>query len=363
MEREPRRKHIDQPRIEGRHKIEQTLAENNLREITRLRTLVAQQLQNALEKANDKGAQYLLAVKPAPRVERYTENEWERIYQDRMKKKHRAEVERVFKESLARKERGIERVLIFSDTQIPNQDKGLFKAMFAFIKDFKPDLIVLNGDILDVTTLSTHDFPTKLGYDFNDEIKIGNKFLDDLQKVAGKANPEVRYVFRGGNHEARVEKYLEKNASRLIGLKNNEDEDVVSIPSLLRLKERGIAWIPYMGDKQELPGGVLLHHGTRSSKNSGYTAMGYINDLGASSVTGHTHRLGLVFKTLFDRVIFGMELGSTCETKHKSEYTKDPNWQKGFGVIMVDQKTKTAYPTVIPYIGGKFQFGGKFYRG
>ena len=346
---------------EGIHKVEEALAHNNLQELTKLRGVLATEFLQVIKRANDAGSEYPISVKKPPREPKLTASEWERTYFERMKNKHRAEVEKAYKDSLARKEKGVERVLLFSDTQIPNQDKKLFKGMFKFIKDFKPDLIVLNGDILDVTTLSKYDLPADFPYTFADEIKEANRFLDELQANARKANPAVSFVFRGGNHEQRVSDYLNRNAPRLVGVKNKNNEELVSLENLLDLKGRDIAWIPYKGDKQEVAD-VLLHHGNRVSKHAGATAMAYLNDLGRSSITGHTHRAGLVFKTLFDRVIWGMELGSTCVRKHKSEYTKDPNWQNAFGVIIVDHKSHVAYPTLIPVLDGTFNFGGKFYR-
>jgi hypothetical protein len=70
---------------------------------------------------------------------------------------------------------------------------------------------------------------------FADEVDAGNDALDELQAVSGSASLH----FCGGNHEWRFDRYLMSRAPELGGLAGMKTQ------ALLKLRERGMQWIPY----------------------------------------------------------------------------------------------------------------------
>jgi predicted MPP superfamily phosphohydrolase len=76
---------------------------------------------------------------------------------------------------------------------------------------FKPDIIVLDGDVLDGATISR--FP-RTGWDHRptllEEITAAQGLLTGIRKAA----PQARRVFIRGNHDDRVETYLYREPRR-----------------------------------------------------------------------------------------------------------------------------------------------------
>lgn len=79
------------------------------------------------------------------------------------------------------------------DTKVP-KEYNLFKK---FVKDFKPDEIIIGGDYMDVSALSAWDYDKKRkmeGRRYIKEYELANKELDYLQKYTKKV------VYLEGNH-------------------------------------------------------------------------------------------------------------------------------------------------------------------
>lgn len=98
-----------------------------------------------------------------------------------------------------------------------------------------PDYLVFIGDFLTLNSLSAWDRDKRLLMEdrrFFKEIDAGNAALDKLQIPN---NTEV--IFIEGNHEERLPRYLNYHPEWADGL--------LTIPTLLRLNERGFRWIPY----------------------------------------------------------------------------------------------------------------------
>ena len=250
--------------------------------------------------------------------------------------------------------------LILSDTQIPDQNEEALTLIKKFIPDLKPDFLILNGDIVNFTTVSTYGYPADYKIGLDDELKICKSLLKELVRIAREANPEVQIFYLFGNHEARLEKYLNAHGRELFDLKDELDQRVLSLEHLLGLYEMGIKHVPYSKDIRIDK--AVLFHGDRARKNSGYTAHSYLQDWGESIIVGHTHRLGLVFKTHIERAKFGMETGCLCNADMKVAYTRHPDWMTGFGVLVLNHDTNTLHPTIVPIINGEFTFGGKLYN-
>lgn len=239
------------------------------------------------------------------------------------------------------------RNLILSDLHVPDHNVKALQLVYHFIQVYKPTSIHLLGDFLNFPTLSAWPQDPHYHVTLSDEINEGRSILKKLVKLA-----DCEIVWYSGNHEDRMQKYLARNASQLASLEI-EGELVVSIPHLFKLRELGIRYI----DK-DFRNGVLYHHGQLCRAKSGYTAHGNMEKMGVSVLSGHVHRLALVYKNLYDKSIFGMETGCLCNQKPHPYYgTMVKDWS--LGVSTIDVIHGKAFPRIYPIINNSLVYGDK----
>jgi len=234
----------------------------------------------------------------------------------------------------------MKRVIVVSDLQVPYHDKRAVAALAQFITDIKtPDDVVLSiGDEMDFQTVSRWSAGTPLEYERSiaRDRDATVQVLKDLQ---------VDHMIRS-NHTDRLFNKVMRSAPGLLGLPELE------LTNFLRLPELGVTFHPNGWDKVA-PGWVALHGDEAGvSQVAGQTAQGLAKKTGMSVVCGHTHRLGLqpystsVGGTL-TRTLWGFEVGNLMDLR-QAKYTKGiANWQQGFGILYVDNKTTTPMPVPI----------------
>ena len=125
---------------------------------------------------------------------------------------------------------------------------------------------------------------------------------------------------------------------------------------LFHLDDYGFDHLGY-GDGVML-GKLLVTHGTMVRSHSGATARAHYDRHGVSTLIGHTHRLGSYFRTNLDGPHAAFEGGCLC--KLSPEYVKSPDWQQGFSVVHVDEKTGLFNVQLIPILERRqFFYGGE----
>lgn len=146
-----------------------------------------------------------------------------------------------------------------------------------------------------------------------------------------------------------------------MGIVASDGYEVVSIPHLLRLKDRNIAHLKY-SQVLELGAGLFVEHGDRVSKNSGQTAMNMVKDKGASVVMGHVHRLGVYNKTDRLGIHTGIEGGCMCELDPTDITDRSANWQGGFTIVDFDNTVADTWAfQPVAWLGKSFYADGKFH--
>lgn len=142
------------------------------------------------------------------------------------------------------------KVLVVGDAHVDDeQDLDRFSLASKLIMDIMPDHIVLIGDFLTLNCLSRWDKDKRQkmeGKRYYKEIRAGNTALDSMFKDYQEYNDKCRLykkklydpgiIYVEGNHEDRITRYLEHDPTF---------EGHVSIQKDLKLKERGITWVPY----------------------------------------------------------------------------------------------------------------------
>lgn len=205
-------------------------------------------------------------------------------------------------------------VVIASDIHIPFQDDGAVRSFIKYCKEKQPEVVVLNGDVLDMFMLSR--FTKGEGRNPLEEMTMCQGFLDSLRKAV--PNADIYYVI--GNHENRLEKYVLTKAPELASL----IEDVFTIIKTSDYRVRGCASVTFNDN-------FVCKHGTYIGNKSGLSAIKEMENSYMSGATGHVHR-GIVYRARkAGRKFVWIETGCLCSLN--PEYSILPNWCQGFATV------------------------------
>jgi len=234
-----------------------------------------------------------------------------------------------------------EKNAVISDLHIPFEDPKAIDCALDYLKAYKPNKVIIDGDLLDFYSLSTFDRCPDRKETVTDEIYSARKFLYKLRKTVGK---DTKISYLHGNHENRLQRFLWRNPE-LYGL------DSLELKNLLDLKKFGIKEVKVNGDYwSELRGEVkvgdtIIMHGdgrlnrAKYSSNPGYAALNTLKQrVGENVIIGHTHRLAQIYNMVGDKNNVGIENGCLCKVSKQ-------NWQQGFTTFESSGKKSFNYRT------------------
>src|SRR4051812_3037880 len=105
--------------------------------------------------------------------------------------------------------------------------------MLEAMEEFKPDLVISNGDFLDCFSVSNYSKDPQRALGLEREIGLAEAELDRIEA----ASPGAERIFLEGNHCDRLRRYLQDKAPELFAF--------VDVPKLLHLKKRGWKHVHY----------------------------------------------------------------------------------------------------------------------
>ncbi len=208
---------------------------------------------------------------------------------------------------------------VLCDVHAPYHSKQALMTAVNVLQDVNPKYLILNGDFLDFKSLGR--FGKKVSeWDLNEEIKVGNKILDYL------CNRFSNIIYRIGNHEVWLEKYINKEAPAFANL------EAISIQNLLHFRERGIKVVGFkdtikIGDLNvihghEIPVGGSIHAARNKLINS-FTNL----------LFGHHHYTdNKVYKVAFSEQYIG-SWGVGCLRNLTPDWRISPLWNHGFAWV------------------------------
>ena len=235
---------------------------------------------------------------------------------------------------------------IISDAHIPYQDHGAMNIVMKMIAQFRPGNVVMNGDMLDCSSLSRFNKAPPEPEAFKNEVEELCEFITDVQNYSN-------VVYIEGNHESRLGKVINDKMPELYGMLDRQSiindgldtpiEYVSVVPS-----ESMLEW------NNEL----LIGHFRIARKYTCYTAKALVERFQTNIIQGHSHRLGEYSIRAWGRNLRGFEGGCLCDIN--PEYVLHPNWQQGF---LVYTDTGGSWNIEIAHInGGKCMFRGNVYK-
>lgn len=219
--------------------------------------------------------------------------------------------------------------VVVGDHHAPHEDRTFHELFCRFLKDEQPDLIEVNGDLLDFADISRHR--PREGYNdgVNETLQAGYNILRDYREAC----PDSQIRYSQGNHEARLEHKLIDNVRQIHKIQGPEDEGpALSLRRLLHLDHLHVEYAE--GDwervKKRIGKRVTTLHGYSTSKQPGAKML---TDLSGSTLQGHSHRLSLTYRTTHHHdeteTRLAGECGCACEVGDGLGYANSPDWQQG----------------------------------
>ena len=251
-----------------------------------------------------------------------------------------------------RTEVNLERVLICPDVHVPYHHDLAWRTFLATARGWKPHRLVILGDFGDFYKVSDYPKDPARKLDFVDEVAAVNAELD---RVSALHIEDV--IFCEGNHETRLTRYINSQASALAGLPGMQPVQ------LLHVRERGWGWVPY-GSSAAIGKINFVHDTGRSGVNAARQA---VEDMGGNVVQGHTHRAGCHYTTssMGERHV-GWTMGwlgdpECIDYRHRARVMREN--QHGFGVARIEKSTGLGWVHFVPILGGRACVDGVMYDG
>ena len=205
-------------------------------------------------------------------------------------------------------------ILIGSDIHFPYHDEKAVKAFIDYAETYQPFHIVLAGDIVDFYKLSR--FSKGEGRLPGEELEMAKDFLQELRLKC--PDSDIYYII--GNHETRLERFVNDKAPEIANLVSNF-YDLIGSKSL-GVKPCG---------KITINNSFVIEHGTLLGNKSGLSAIKQLDKYYISGASGHTHRLSKFITRKGGNKFVWLETGCLCSLN--PHYVIDPDWQQGFATL------------------------------
>lgn len=217
----------------------------------------------------------------------------------------------------------------------------------AFVEAFQPDRTWLLGDVLDFYQLSNFEQDPQRALCLQSDIDCAHGLLERLRAAA----PNSRTVLIRGNHEDRLRRFLWSSRNPALSSLRG-----LSVPELLGLGELGIG---YEESGRVRVGDFVIKHGDIVRPRSGYTATGELDRAGMSGVSGHTHRLGQVYRRNLSGSTTWVEAGCLCDLQPEYLRGNVADWQHGLAYAYMERDGNRFVTHTLPIVNGRCIFNGK----
>ena len=224
---------------------------------------------------------------------------------------------------------GPQRILRLADIHYPFHDADALQAAVEYGMRHDPTIILLDGDIIDCHDLSDYEKDPRKRYT-SDELALIAAEIRQLRKVF----PKARIIWKSGNHEDRLNRYLMRRAPDLYGLPG------MDVPGLVCMvggtdAMQGVEWV----DKRRVirAGHLAFLHGHEFGRGGGGVnpARWLFLKAGENAICGHFHRTSEHSEPSLNREQRGAwSTGCLCDLT--PDYMPHNKWNHGFAWVDVD---------------------------
>jgi predicted MPP superfamily phosphohydrolase len=241
------------------------------------------------------------------------------------------------------------KILSLFDTHVPYHIR--LDPVWEFTKDFKPDVVVLGGDIHDWTAVSAwlSDQSRALdGGTIQENYQEMEEFVLDPLK---KASRSCEVIFLTGNHEYWLTKATQADPNKrgYIELENN-----------INLARYHMKILP-VNAAYEAGKNLVYIHGIYLNQ---YHARKTVEAYHTSVCYGHVHDIQahtLVSPVSVKHFYKGQSCGCLCHLNPDYMKNKPNKWVNGFNYCYLDERSGLFWDTQVTIVDGKFYTGGRKY--
>lgn len=257
-----------------------------------------------------------------------------------------------------------EPVLILGDHQAPYHDQALHAATLNWLAEVKPAEAVIDGDLVDLPTMSTFSKRNKWNAAVNECTEAAYRILCDYRS----ASPDTRWTYIFGNHEDRLAKNIYNSNSEFTEIRcAGEETPVFSLPNLMHLDRIGIKWMDnHPHDVLKLSDNTAVIHGNKAKPGSGGTSQHEVKDRRHHIFHGHDHSQAITPFTTYDidgnvMQFWGVAVGASCQVKGGLGYAVRPDWQNGHATATFD-KAGNMTPELLTWTDDKLYWRGDWWK-
>lgn len=275
-------------------------------------------------------------------------------YQERFMHPHRYD-------PASREAKDVELMLSISDTHATFLDPFAWHCFLVACRRLDPDVIYLNGDILEGSSISRHPKIPGWSVSLELEFEFARTMFEQLRSIC----PDAGIVWGSGNHGLdRIAMYLTQVAPALAGLPTMRFDKLAGIDDLgIKLAQQGTIASP-KEQEDDIPGTLFhgfytVYHGTSLGQTP------YLQELraaGRSGQSGHVHRAGIAYATSESMGAHSwMSTPMGCHERAGKAYLfkkRQTGWQKGFGVAFLHPKSGRVQQYPVVTSGGFAAFEG-----
>lgn len=235
------------------------------------------------------------------------------------------------------------RIGVLSDIHFPYYDKAALNAAVKYLIKWKPDCIILNGDIVDMYQASSFERdPRQRSIKY--ELDMVRDWLTQLQNLF----PKTRIIYKFGNHSERYEKKILQRLPEFIDL---EWMTLDAALNFGRAKK-----IEIVKNKRVIRAGKLnilhAHELPKGMAGPVNPARGFYLKTKASTLGGHHHQSSEHIESDLNGNIIGCwSTGCLCELN--PAYAPINRWNHGFATVEVLNKEGDFNVNNIKIINGK----------
>lgn len=257
------------------------------------------------------------------------------------------------------------RCVVISDHHAPRHEKTFHQLFVRWLREHQPDLIDINGDLLDFPDVSHHRTRDEYNHSVNECLRTALHILRDYREAC----PNARIRLKRGNHDERLDIKQIDNAPEVRKVSPGGGETVEGAVDerpwhhLERLLYLDLLHIEYVDEhweqaKTKVSKKLTARHGFSTSPNAGKIML---DKLSGSTIQGHDHRFAMTLRTRHTgnednplEVRLAMSGGCACEIPGGLGYVKggEPDWQNGaIEVLVWDDGDFLAMPII--YVPGR----------
>lgn len=258
----------------------------------------------------------------------------------------------------------------------PFHDQRAMDIFTQVCADYQPDKIQILGDFLDLPSQSRWAQEASFARTTQPALDAAHAWLAQLRAVA----PNAEMIIIEGNHDKRMQNFVEANALAAFGLKRANMPNswpTMSIPYLLRLEELNIQYVDAYPAATDWDNDTTRNiHGTRANSKGSTTAQ-YIHELPhLNTWAGHTHRAEITYHSVMGARgealrRYSANPGAMCRVDGAVPSVNGAigangkpaqvveQWQQGIGFAYYDETE--SWPFVYQIIDGRTIIDGKEY--